>query len=144
MLDLAEQRGVLELDAVGDAVLRDAPVPLANGDAELEAGEVRSEAAVDPSAEAEVAVDLTVELDDVGSFVDALVRVRGADQAHDLVARLEGAATEFEVLGDDPRDEGDRGFEAQELLDRRRDDRRVLHDAATVLGRARRTRRRST
>ncbi len=126
--------GCTELDTVRDAVLRNAPVPLANGDAELEAGEVRSQAAVDPPAEAEVAVDVTLELDDVCSFVDTLVRVRGADQAHDLVACLEGAATQFDVLGDDARDEGDRGFEAQELLDCRWEYRRVFHDAAAELG----------
>ena len=69
MFDLAEQWGVLEIDAVGDAVLGNAPVPLAESDAELDACEVRSEAAVDPAAEAEVAVDVTVEVDNVGSLV---------------------------------------------------------------------------
>ena len=49
-----------------DRVLGDAPVPLAQRDPQLQAGEVRAEAAVHAAAEREVAVDLAVEAHVVG------------------------------------------------------------------------------
>ena len=87
-------------------------MPHAEGDAELYASQMRSEAAVDPAAEADVAVGRPVEVDDFGSFVDTLVGDRGADQAHDLIARLERAAAELDVLGGDTGERKTRRFEA--------------------------------
>ena len=75
-----------------DLVVGDAPVPLPQGDPQLQAGQVRAEAAVDPAAEGDVAVDLAVEADRVGVGELGLVGVGRADHQHDLVARRGRAA----------------------------------------------------
>ena len=43
-------------------VLRDTPVPLAERDAQLLTGQVRAKAAVDPTAEREMTIDVAVSL----------------------------------------------------------------------------------
>jgi hypothetical protein len=54
---------VVQLDARLEFVVRDTAVPLAQGDAQLAAGEVRAEAAVDAATEGQVTVDVPVEAD---------------------------------------------------------------------------------
>ena len=64
------------IGAVDERVLGDAPVPLAQRDAQLGAGEVGAEAAVDADAERDVAVGLAVEAHDVAVGELGFVGVR--------------------------------------------------------------------
>ncbi len=78
-------------------------MPLPQRDAELEAGEVRAEAAVDAAAEGQVAVGLAVpdELPGVGEL--GLVDVGGAEERHHLLALADREAVDLGVAGGDPR-----------------------------------------
>src|SRR5947208_1425350 len=62
-----------DLGSLGDAVVGDALVPFLERDAELEAGQVRTDAAVRPGAEGQVPVRLAVRDERVG--VRELLRV---------------------------------------------------------------------
>ena len=60
--------------------------PLLDGDAHLEFGEVEAETAVNSSAEPDVRVGRTVEVDGVGPVEDPLVAVGGVPQDLDRIA----------------------------------------------------------
>ena len=109
-------------------VLGDAAVPLAQHDAELAPGEVRTEAAVHAPTERQVTVHLTIEphLERVGELGGVDVGRTDAHAHH--VARLHRTTRDLGVFGAEARHAGHRRLPAQQLFDRGRDDRRVVDD----------------
>ena len=80
-------------------VLGDRRVPLLERDPQLQAGQVRAEAAVDAAAEGEVAVDLAVEAHGVGVVETRPRRCwPSPSMTDDLVALGDRAAAELGVL----------------------------------------------
>ena len=105
---------------------------LLEGDAQLHAGEVGTEAEVVAAAEGEVLVRLAVEVDDVGGELGVVV-VGGAQHERDAVALLD-----LHVVDVGPGRPGGhhhhRREPAQQLLDGGRDERRIVDEPLPLLG----------
>src|SRR5438067_12169016 len=95
-LSLHDALPILDVGAVGDAVVGDAPVELVERHPQLEPGEVRTEAQVVASAEGEVSVGVTREVD-LGSAELVFVVVGGAEHEVDRVAGLELHTPQLDV-----------------------------------------------
>ena len=136
-VERADPGRVVELDPGLDAVLGDASVPLAQRDAQLEAGEVRAEAAVDAAAEREVPVrPRGPSATSLGVGELGLVDVGRAEQRPSPVRpSLIGAAADLGVAAVATRATAHhRRLPAQQLLDHRRDRRRVARRSGGALG----------
>ena len=102
--------------------------------AQLEARQVRAEAPVHAAAERVVRVHLAVEAHLVGVGQRGLVGVDRAEADAHHVALADRAAEELGVLGGDAHDAADRRLPAQQLLHRRRHERRVGDELGPLLG----------
>src|SRR4051794_11967924 len=92
-------------------------MPFAQGNPQFKSGQMRTQAAVDPAAERDMAVCLSMQLKVVGAVELAFVDIGGADQGHDVVAFLHGASGDLCVPCGDASDGHHWGFPTEELLD---------------------------
>ena len=104
-------------------------------DAPFEAGERGAEAEVDAEAEREVLADLAVDVEPVAVRVAPVVAVRRADEEQHDAAFGHRLAVELHVARRRTRPTCGAGrLEAQQLLDRVRDERRILDELAPLVG----------
>ena len=105
-----------------------------NRDPQLEARKVRAEAAVHAATERVVRVHLAVEAHLVGVGQRDLVGVDGTEADAHHVALRDRAPEDLGVLRGDAHDAADRCLPAQQLLHRRRHQRRIGDDLRALLG----------
>ena len=118
---------------IGELELGNAFQPGLQRDPQLEAGQVRTGAAVDAGAERDVAVVLAVEDHVVGVLEHVGVAVGGRERHQHPIALVDRTPGELDVLARQPRHR-DRRVRAQQLLDGHRPDLRPLAQLGTVFG----------
>jgi hypothetical protein len=91
---------------------------LLKSDRELQAGEVRSQAAMYSGPESEMAIVVAIEDAPIGFRELVRVAVSGGVVHQYRLARAEGLSGELDVLGDSSRYAVDRSAESNELFDR--------------------------
>ena len=117
----------------GESQLREASQQRPEGEVPLQPGERGAEAVVDAVSEGEVTGARTVDVEHLGIVVHALVVVRGRQADDDLGAGGDRHPAQFDRLDGVPeRRVRDRGVEAQELLQRRREPSGIGDEAAPV------------
>ena len=123
---------MLQRTSPASSKLREAGDELLDRHLQLEAGEVRAEAAVDAEAEGGVAVLLPVDDERVGILEHVRITVGGRERQQHVVVLLHRAAVEVDVLGDHA-GHRDRGVRTEELLERERHHLGIVGETLTVL-----------
>ena len=128
------RRAALHRVLVVDLPVGPALQHLVERDAALEARERGTETEVQPVAEAQVVTDLAVDVEAVAVGEPPVVAVRRPVEQHHDAALGNDLAVVLDVARDVARLDGRRRLEAEELLDRLRDERAVGRDLAPLVG----------
>jgi hypothetical protein len=137
VVETLEVRHADQVRSRSELVIGDASVELLDDEADLEAGQVRPDAAVDAGPEGHVPVFPPTEIHDLRIRPGGRVSLGRAQVTEDPLAFANRHTRQLEVPSRGANQSRGRCADAKELLDGRRDERRLLNEQPPLIGVAR-------